>query len=79
MRFDDWMIMTGTTNPAFADRIGKTAETVRRYRAGEREPDQKVMRLIFEETGQLVTPNDWVGVGPRPEPEMSSGDEVSAS
>ncbi|MGJ5000540.1 helix-turn-helix domain-containing protein [Bradyrhizobium sp. HKCCYLRH2060] len=70
--------MTGTTNPAFAEKIGKSAESVRRYRAGEREPDQKVMRLIFEVTGELVTPNDWVGVGPRPVPEPAA-DEVSAS
>lgn len=79
MRFDDWMIMTGTTNPAFAEKIGKTAETVRRYRADEREPDQEVMRLIFAATGGLVTPNDFVGVGYRPAPLAPSGQEGSFS
>jgi len=65
MRFDDWMISTGETNPGFGRKAGWSGETVRRYRAGEREPDQKAMALIFDLTGGEVTPNDWVGVGPR--------------
>jgi hypothetical protein len=65
MRFDDWMIMTNTPNPSFGEKLGKSGETVRRYRTGEREPDTKVMAAIFELTNGLVTPNDWAGVGPR--------------
>lgn len=69
MRFDDWMNMTSTPNAAFAERAGKSGETVRRYRSGEREPDTKTMALIFELTDGLVTPNDWAGVGPRSDDE----------
>lgn len=65
MRFDDWMTETRTANSAFGQKLGVSGETVRRYRAGEREPDAKTMALIFQESGGLVTPNDWVGVGPR--------------
>lgn len=79
MRFDDWMIWRKLTNPAFAPRIGKTGEAVRRYRAGEREPDQETMRVIFAESEGLVTPNDWVGVGYRPEPPASPGEEGALS
>jgi len=67
MRFDEWMSTTGTSNAAFGRTIGTTGETVRRYRAGEREPDVKAMKQIFEATAGMVTPNDWVGVGPRDE------------
>lgn len=65
MRFDDWMLKAGETNAAFGQRAGWASETVRRYRTGEREPDQKAMARIFELTDGQVTPNDWVGVGPR--------------
>ena len=40
---------------------------MRRYRSGEREPDTRMMAKIFEETDGQVTPNDWAGVGPRPQ------------
>ncbi|WP_042336332.1 hypothetical protein [Bradyrhizobium sp. DOA9] len=69
MRFDDWMIRTGETNPGFGEKAGWSGETVRRYRLGKREPDAAAMAIIFELTGGDVTPNDWVGVGPRSEVE----------
>jgi len=65
MRFADWLIRTGTTDAAFAVRAGKSRETVRRWKAGEREPDSEAMAQIFDLTDGQVTPNDWVGVGPR--------------
>jgi len=71
--------MLGLTNTAFAPRIGKTAETVRRYRTDEREPDQETMRKIFAESDGLVTPNDFAGVGYRPEPPAASADEGALS
>ncbi|GIQ73215.1 hypothetical protein BraRD5C2_16530 [Bradyrhizobium sp. RD5-C2] len=67
MRFDPWMIANRESNAGFGKRAGWSGETVRRYRAGEREPDKKAMATIFELTGGEVTPNDWVGVGPRTE------------
>ncbi len=65
MRFDDWMTKRSETNPGFGRKAGWSGETVRRYRVGEREPDQKAMAVIFALTDGEVTPNDWVGVGPR--------------
>lgn len=65
MRFDAWMSATNTSNAEAGRRIGCSGETVRRYRAGEREPDGETMRAIFDLTDGQVTPNDWVGVGPR--------------
>lgn len=65
MRFDEWMMKRGETNAGFGKKAGWSGETVRRYRAGEREPDGKAMERIFDLTAGDVTPNDWVGVGPR--------------
>ena len=67
MRFDDWMTVSNISNSAFGGRMGVSGETIRRYRAGEREPDQRVMAIIFDLTDGDVTPNDWCGVGPRSE------------
>jgi len=73
MRFDDWMNATRTSNAGFAEKAGTSAETVRRYRSGEREPDTKTMALIFDLTGGDVTPNDWAGVGPRSQADAELG------
>jgi hypothetical protein len=59
------MTMTNSSNAAFGERLGKSGETVRRYRAGEREPDFETMSRIFHLTDGQVTPNDWAGVSPR--------------
>jgi hypothetical protein len=76
MTFDDWMITTKTSNAAFAQLAGTTGETVRRYRSGVREPDTKMMALIFQLTSELVTPNDWAGVGPRSSETQSHCEQV---
>jgi transcriptional regulator with XRE-family HTH domain len=65
MRFDEWMTETRTRNAEFGRRLGTSGETIRRYRTGEREPDADTMKNIFDATDGQVTPNDWVGVGPR--------------
>lgn len=70
MRFDDWLIKTNTGNADFGARAKWSTETTRRYRLGLREPDHEAMALIFELTGGAVTPNDWVGVGPRNDHEI---------
>jgi hypothetical protein len=72
MRFDDWMNMTATPNATFGEKVSKSGETVRRYRSGEREPDTRMMALIYDLTDGLVTPNDWAGVGPRSDDEDSN-------
>ncbi|NEU95077.1 XRE family transcriptional regulator [Bradyrhizobium uaiense] len=65
MHFSEWMSRNGETNPGFGKKAGWSGETVRRYRAGEREPDHAAMATIYALTSGCVTPNDWVGVGPR--------------
>lgn len=57
--------MTNSSNAGFGEKLGKSGETVRRYRAGEREPDFETMARIFDLTFGAVTPNDWAGVGAR--------------
>ena len=64
MTLDDWMSTTKTPNATFGARLGTSGETIRRYRNGERWPDAETMAEIFALTDGLVTPNDWVGVGP---------------
>jgi len=71
MTFDEWMLKARNSNADIGKRIGKSGEAVRRYRTGEREPDADVMTRIFELSNGEVTPNDWVGVGPRTEAEIS--------
>lgn len=43
----------------FADAIGVSPETVRRYLAGDRIPDKKRMAKIVLATGGAVTANDF--------------------
>ena len=75
MRFDDWMIRTGTSNAAFGKKASLSSEAVRRYRSGDRNPDPEKMRAIFDITDGEVTPNDWVGVGPRSELQEAAAQE----
>ncbi|MBR0700149.1 hypothetical protein JQ599_09580 [Bradyrhizobium diazoefficiens] len=71
------MTMTNTPNASMGERIGKSGEAVRRYRAGEREPDFETIQKIYRETDGQVTPNDWVGVGLRPD-EASQSEQVGS-
>lgn len=62
MTLKHWMEDNGVSAPAFAGRIGRSTQAVRRYMAGERIPDRSTMPIIFEETRGAVTPNDFFGV-----------------
>lgn len=64
MKLQDWMAEEGITIQQFALRIGRTAETVRRYVAGDRIPDKGTMPIIVEQTGGTVTPNDFFDIAP---------------
>ena len=46
----------------FAERIGVSKETVRRYLAGSRIPEPKIMGRIALATGGKVTANDFFGL-----------------
>lgn len=63
MTLKDWLAQEGLSLPEFANKIGRTAEAVRRYVSGERIPDRDTMPRIVEETAGAVTPNDFFGVG----------------
>lgn len=59
MKLREWLDENGVTNPAFGERIGRSAEAVRRYAIGDRIPDKETMPLIVVATGGGVTPNDF--------------------
>lgn len=62
MKLKDWLAENEVSVADFAARIGRTAESVRRYAAGERIPDKETMPLIAAETGGSVTANDFFGI-----------------
>jgi hypothetical protein len=66
MTLDEYMREQRLTNSEFGRRINVAAETVRRYRIGERWPDREQMQLIVDATAGAVTPNDFL--------QMSSSD-----
>lgn len=68
MTLKEWLGKHGLKHPEFAQRIGRTAEAVRRYVNGERIPDRDTMGLIVRETDGEVTANDFFGIdGPSDE------------
>lgn len=68
MKLKDWLESAGVARVEFASRIGRTAEAVRRYEAGERIPDKETMGLIATETAGKVTANDFFGIEALPQP-----------
>jgi transcriptional regulator with XRE-family HTH domain len=46
----------------FAERIGVSSETIRRYLTGERRPDRQKLVKIAEATEGQVTANDFFGI-----------------
>lgn len=53
----------------FADRIGVKRQSVYRYAAEERSPDNKTMKAIIEATEGAVTPYDFMGIAPPTAPD----------
>ena len=62
MTLKDWLTSVGVSIPDFAERIGRTPESVRRYANGDRIPDKETMPLIAVETEGAVTANDFFGI-----------------
>lgn len=62
MTLKDWLIEQNVEPSAFAERIGRTTEAVRRYVNGARIPDRATMPLIVSETRAAVTANDFFGI-----------------
>ncbi|RZI55493.1 MAG: hypothetical protein EOP94_04860 [Zymomonas sp.] len=62
MTLKDWLFEQNVEPSAFAERIGRTTEAVRRYVNGARIPDRATMPLIVSETRGSVTANDFFGI-----------------
>ena len=56
------------TDAAFARAIGVERQAIGRYKSGDRFPEKPILLRIFEETGGLVTANDFAGIEPEPAP-----------
>lgn len=59
MKLARWLSLTGTSEAAFAARIGVSAISVRRYRDGLRLPMRDVMVRIVAATDGEVGPEDF--------------------
>ncbi len=62
MKLSDYLAERNEMIGAFANRIGVSHETVRRYVRGERRPDWEVLEKIAVATDGSVTANDFVAV-----------------
>jgi transcriptional regulator with XRE-family HTH domain len=62
MRLDEYLTQTSASRAEFAQEIGVSVESVRRYLAGERIPDREIMVKIALATDGQVTANDFFGL-----------------
>lgn len=80
MTLRDWLDANSKSNAQLAEKIGRTAEAVRRYAAGDRIPDRETMPLIVDATGGQVTANDFFGIEDAPESAAADlNDEISSA
>lgn len=75
MTLKGWLTDNGVSNVEFGQRIGRTAEAVRRYANGERIPDRETMPAIVEATNGEVTANDFFGIAGSAEPDVDVLDD----
>jgi len=59
MKLDSWLKQTDTTEKAFAELIGKTQQSVNRYRRDAQVPDLRTMAKITEHTSGAVCMEDF--------------------
>jgi transcriptional regulator with XRE-family HTH domain len=62
MKLSEYLSRTSTSRRDFAETIGVSPETVRRYVAGKRIPEKEVMERIAGATSMQVTANDFFGI-----------------
>lgn len=62
MKLAAYLEKHGVSRVDFAARVGVTAEAIRLYMAGERQPRRKVMEAITRESSGEVTANDFYSV-----------------
>jgi transcriptional regulator with XRE-family HTH domain len=64
MKLESYLASAGLSFQAMGDLIGCSAETVRRYANGAREPSFETIRKIHDVTGGQVGPDDFVFTAP---------------
>ena len=69
MPLAQFLALQGLSKARFAERIGVTAESVRRYARGKRTPCRAVMLRIIAATGGAVTADDFLA---RSEPDQGA-------
>lgn len=62
MRLAEYLKDRKLSDGKFAEKIGKSRQTVHRYKNGERFPEKDALNKIFEVTGGAVTANDFTGI-----------------
>ncbi len=60
MKLDAYLTLHGLSERDFARRVGVSQQAVNNYRRGRRVPAPAIMRRIYEATGGLVTPADFL-------------------
>lgn len=62
MKLNQYLAESKTSPAQFAEQLGVSKETVRRYLKGERIPDRDMMQKIALATACKVTANDFFGI-----------------
>lgn len=60
MTLHDYLVLTKTTEAAFAAAVGVTQPHIWRLRSGKNWPSRRLMARIREETNGAVTPDDFL-------------------
>jgi len=66
MRFGEFLRQEGKSVAEAARELNRNHETVRQWAVEGRIPRPDAQRQIFEWSGGVVTPGDWVGTAERP-------------
>lgn len=62
MKLKDWLAEKGLSYADFGARIGRTAQAVQRYAAGQRIPERNTMVAIIEATDGAVQSGDFYDI-----------------
>jgi transcriptional regulator with XRE-family HTH domain len=65
MTLHDYLVLTKTTEAAFADKVGISQPHVWRLRRGKSWPSRDLMARIREATNHAVTPDDFLPAAER--------------
>lgn len=65
MKLADYLDAHSIPRAQFAERIGVSDESVRRYIVGDRRPNRRTLEKIALATACKVTANDFFGISPQ--------------